>query len=204
MADERNRLARDLHDSVKQQVFATIMQLGAARTLIDRDPQAARAHLVEAEGLAQQTGAELTMLIHELRPVALDERGLIEALRNYAADWSRQSGIAAEVRAAAEPTLAPAAEHALLRIAQEALANVARHSGARAATIELSAANGSVTLTIADDGRSFDAGNVPRGVGLSSMRERAEALSGSLSVSATSSGGTRIVATVPNSTGLNG
>lgn len=197
VADERNRLARDLHDSVKQQVFATIMQLGAARTLIERDPQAARAHIAEAEGLAQQTGAELSLLIHELRPVALDERGLAEALRNYAADWSRQSGIAAEVQAAAEPALSPATQNALLRIAQEALANVARHSKATAATIALGATDDLVTLTVADNGCGFDPAAISKGVGLDSMRERAEALGGSLRAGGAAGGGTSVVASVP-------
>ena len=77
VAEERNRLARELHDSVKQQVFATIMQLGAARVLLERDPDAARVHLLEAEQLAQQSGAELSLLIHELRPVALGDKGLV-------------------------------------------------------------------------------------------------------------------------------
>ena len=79
VAEERNRLARELHDSVKQQVFATIMQLGAARVLLERDPDAARVHLLEAEQLAQQSGAELSLLIHELRPVALGDKGLAAA-----------------------------------------------------------------------------------------------------------------------------
>jgi signal transduction histidine kinase len=92
IATERNRLARDLHDSVKQQVFATIMQLGTARVLFDRDPQQARQHVVEAEQLAQQVGTELSLVIHELRPVALGEKGLAEARTVYVADWSRQSG----------------------------------------------------------------------------------------------------------------
>jgi len=201
VADERNRLARDLHDSVKQQVFATIMQLGAARTLIDRDPRAARAHIVEAEGLAQHTGAELTLLIHELRPVALDQRGLAETLRNYTADWSRQSGIAAEVRAETEPTLAPTTQHALLRIAQEALANVARHSKATVASIALGAGDGVATLTVADDGCGFDPEVVAKGVGLASMRERAEALGGSVRVDGALGAGARVVATVPTGTG---
>ena len=137
VAEERNRLARELHDSVKQQVFATIMQLGAARVLLERDPNAARVHLIEAEQLAQQSGAELSLLIHELRPVALGDKGLVAAIQAYAADWSRQSKISADVRARGAGALAPAAEHALVRVTQEALANVARHSHATAVTLDL-------------------------------------------------------------------
>jgi signal transduction histidine kinase len=194
VAEERNRLARELHDSVKQQVFATIMQLGAARVLLDRDPAAARAHLIEAEQLAQQSGAELSLLIHELRPVALGDKGLVAAIQAYAADWSRQSKIAADLHARGAGALAPAAEHALVRVTQEALANVARHSQASAVTIDLDLAAGAATLTIADNGRGFDLGTAPRGIGLESMRERLEALGGRLSVISSPGAGTTIEA----------
>jgi signal transduction histidine kinase len=194
VADERNRLARELHDSVKQQMFATIMQLGAARALIERDPAAAHAHLDNAEQLAQQAGAELTLLIHELRPLALAERGLPSVLRDYVADWARQSGVAAQVDISREQALPPPAEHALLRVAQEALANVARHSSARAVTLRLSYQAGSATLTIADDGRGFEPALARAGVGLASMRERIEALGGHLSIASAPGAGTTVVA----------
>lgn len=194
VADERNRLARELHDSVKQQVFATIMQLGAARVLLDRDPSAAHAHLLEAEQLAQQSGAELSLLIHELRPMALGEKGLVAAIQAYAADWSRQSNIAADVRVRGECVLAPDVEHALLRVTQEALANVARHSQASAVTVDLDLAADAVTLTIGDNGRGFDTRAAARGVGLASMRERLEALGGRLRVESSPGAGTTIAA----------
>ena len=194
MAEERNRLARELHDSVKQQVFATIMQLGAARVLLERDPNAARVHLLEAEQLAQQSGAELSLLIDELRPVALGDKGLAAAIQAYAADWSRQSKIGADVRARGAGTLAPSAEHALVRVTQEALANVARHSHASAVTLDLDLAADAVTLTIADNGCGFDASTASRGVGLDSMRERLEALGGRLRVESKLGAGTTIEA----------
>jgi signal transduction histidine kinase len=194
VAEERNRLARDLHDSVKQQIFATIMQLGAARMLLERDPNAARGHMLEAEQLAQQSGAELSLLIHELRPVALGDKGLAAAIESYAADWSRQSNIRVEVRARGEAALAPAAEHALLRVTQEALANVARHSHASAVTIDLELATGVANLAIADNGAGFERGMEPGGVGLASMRERLEALGGQLCVESRPGAGTTITA----------
>ena len=194
VAEERNRLARELHDSVKQQVFATIMQLGAARVLLERDPDAARVHLLEAEQLAQQSGAELSLLIHELRPVALGDKGLAAAIQSYAADWSRQSKIEADVRARGTGTLAPAAEHAMVRVTQEALANVARHSHATAVTIDLVLAADAATLTIADNGCGFDASTASRGVGLDSMRERLETLGGRLRIETNPGAGTTIEA----------
>jgi signal transduction histidine kinase len=194
VAEERNRLARELHDSVKQQVFASIMQLGAARVLLERDPSAARLHLLEAEQLAQQSGAELSLLIHELRPVALGEKGLAAAIQAYAADWSRQTKIATDVRARGTGALAPAAEHALVRVTQEALANVARHSHASNVTLDLDLAADTATLTIADNGCGFDASTTSRGVGLDSMRERLEALGGWMRVESAPGVGTTIKA----------
>lgn len=192
IAAERNRLARDLHDSIKQQVFAAIMQLGAARVLLQRDPQAARKHVVEAEQLAQQAGTELTLVIHELRPVALGDTGLAEALRAYVADWSRQSGIRAGLQVRGDGAVPVTTAYELLRIAQEALANVARHSRAAAVTLALHYDEGAVSLTIADDGQGFDQQAVAAGVGLASMRERIEALGGCLRVDSRPGAGTTI------------
>jgi NarL family two-component system sensor histidine kinase LiaS len=192
VVEERNRLARDLHDTVKQQVFATTMQLGAARVLLQRDPHAVHPHVVEAEQLAQQAGAELSLLIHELRPVALGDKGLAEALHTYSADWSRQTQIRADLHVADEQPLPPATEHALLRIAQEALANVARHSGATVVTIDLTYTADAVTLRITDNGRGFDLTTLRKGVGLDSMRERVAAMGGRLDVRSEPGAGTTI------------
>jgi NarL family two-component system sensor histidine kinase LiaS len=169
------------------------MQLGAARVLMGRDPQAAQTHVAEAEHLAQQAGAELSLLIHELRPVALGDKGLAEAVAAYARDWSRQTQIGAELHVEGEDTLPPATEHALLRIVQEALANVARHSGATAVTINLTYTQDGVTLIIADNGRGFDVRTNPKGVGLASIRERAAALGGRFAVQSQIGRGTTIV-----------
>jgi signal transduction histidine kinase len=194
VAEERNRLARELHDSVKQQVFASIMQLGAARVLLERAPSAARLHLLEAEQLAQQSGAELSLLIHQLRPIALGEKGLVAAIQAYAADWSRQTKIAADVSAHGTGAQEPAAEHALVRVTQEALANVARHSNASAVSLDLDLAAGSATLTITDNGCGFDTSTTSPGIGLDSMRERLEALGGWMRVESAPGVGTTIKA----------
>jgi signal transduction histidine kinase len=192
VAEERNRLARDLHDSVKQQVFATTMQLGAARVLLERDPHPVLAQVVEAEQLVKQAGAELSLLIHELRPAALGDKGLAEALHAYSTDWSRQTGIATTMQTQNERPLPPATEHALLRVTQEALANVSRHSQATTVTIDVLYSADAVLLQIADDGRGFDAGTIRKGVGLDSMRERIEGLGGCVQVESQIGGGTRI------------
>jgi NarL family two-component system sensor histidine kinase LiaS len=195
--EERNRLARDLHDTVKQQVFATTMQLAAADALIDQNPAAARQHLQEARGLANSARDELGVLISQLRPVALTGRTFADGLREYAADWSRQTHIALTARIEAGPALAPAAEQALLRVAQEALANVARHSSATSVQIDYGADGSQARLVVADDGQGFDPAAVKKGVGLDSMRERVSALGGALEVDTRPGGGARRAARLP-------
>lgn len=195
---ERERLARDLHDSVKQQVFATAMQLAAAQALLDRDQEGARARLAEAEALTRQAQKELALLIQELRPADLEGRGLAPALRDYAGRWSRQTGIAVEVELAEGVDLTPEVENALFRIAQEALANVARHSGALTARLRLRRQEGTVVLEVADEGAGFDlAERAGRGLGLASMRERIEAIGGRLVVRSGHGTGTCVQATCP-------
>jgi NarL family two-component system sensor histidine kinase LiaS len=194
--DERNRLARDLHDTVKQQIFATTMQLGAASALIDNDPGTAKTHLEEAQKLAHNARDELGVLIHELRPVALDGRSFAQALRDYATDWSRQTRITATIQVQGEGTLNAPGEQALLRVAQEALSNVARHSRATHVEIDLTYGN-PLTLKITDNGQGFDPATVEKGVGLDSMRERLKALGGTATVESTLTVGTTITATLP-------
>lgn len=197
VVEERNRLARELHDSVKQQIFAVGMQVAAADELAERDQTAAKTHLVEAGQLIGQAKQELNVLIHELRPAALGDRGLVLALRELCTDWTRSSEIAASVRTRGERPAPLDVEQALFRVAQEALSNVARHSGATMADIRVAWETRTLSLAIADNGRGFDvtqsSGN---GVGLGNMTERVEALGGKLLVSSTSTG-TRIEARVP-------
>lgn len=196
VSEERNRLALELHDSVKQQAFAASAQLAAARTWLEREPAQAEPRLREAERLLDELRQELAALILELRPPALEGRTLPEALREYVGDWSRQTGLAAEFQAAGTEALTPATEQALLRITQEALANCLRHSGAARVTVTLALAK-PVTLIIADDGRGFDPDEAPRGLGLNSMRERVGALGGTLDLVSAPQAGTRLTIQIP-------
>jgi NarL family two-component system sensor histidine kinase LiaS len=197
IVEERQRLARDLHDAVKQQVFATAMQVGAARALLDRDAGAAKEHLVEAERLATDAQQELTALIRELRPAALVDKGLVGALGDWVRDWSRQTKIAAEVRAQGTRATPLAIEQAIFRVAQEALANVAKHSGATAVELQLVWQGDSLELSVSDNGHGFPVDRAAgKGMGLSTMRERVEALGGTLRVES-SAEGTQAEAWVP-------
>ncbi len=195
---ERARLSRDLHDSVKQHLFAVAMQVGAALSQVEQQGEAARAHLLEADALVSQAQQELTALIHELRPSALQQKGLPGALREYVAAWSRQNGIAADLQLPAGGPLPLAVEEALWRVAQEALSNVARHSQARTITLRLEVTPEAVALTLKDDGRGFDlAAETRTGVGLHSMRERMAAVGGTVSIESSAGEGTRVVARCP-------
>jgi signal transduction histidine kinase len=194
VSEERNRLARELHDSTKQQAFALSGQLAAARALIGRDPAAAERHLQQAEQLADTLRQELAALILDLRPPALEQQELGAALGQYVVDWSQQQRSTATVQVEGSPRPLPAlVESTLYRIAQEALANVARHSRAQTVDLRLTYASDRVTLTIADDGGGFDPQQPKPGVGLHSMRERASALpQGVLTVASAPGAGTRI------------
>jgi NarL family two-component system sensor histidine kinase LiaS len=194
--EERNRLARDLHDSVKQQAFAASAQLGATAALFEKDPAAARDHLAEATKLLDDARRELNDLILQLRPVALENGDLTDALREYAVEWAHQTDIAVDVQVQRAGRLSLEVAHALFRIAQEALSNIARHSHARRVVLTLVSGPDGATLTISDDGQGFDPDDSPAGLGLRSMRERAESLGGALTVDSSPGAGTRISATV--------
>src|ERR671920_63952 len=149
--EARNRFARDLHDSVKQQVFATSLQIAAARALIEKDTDSAESHLSQADELVRQAQNELNVLIQEMRPAALEGKGLATALREYVVRWSEGAEIRADIRIQGERRVPLEVEQALFRVAQEALANVARHSGAGHAEVDLTYAADTINLRVADD-----------------------------------------------------
>jgi NarL family two-component system sensor histidine kinase LiaS len=195
--EERNRLARDLHDSVKQQVFATAMQVGAARELLPDNPSNAEDRLAEAEQLAHQAQQELTTLIRELRPAVLENKGLVKALREYLSEWTKQTGVQIDLRLLGERIIPLDIEQTLYRLVQEALSNVTRHSGASNVELHLTWESKRVILRIADNGHGFDLQAAEgKGVGLQSMRERVEEIGGIFTVESNASG-TRIEAIIP-------
>jgi len=200
VSEERNRLARDLHDSAKQQALAASFELGTALTLYERDPQEAKKHLAEADTLVDSVRRELTDLVDELRPQSMDGEDFSEILKGYGAEWSHRSGIMLNVHVdGSDENLQPVTRESLFRIAQEALANVARHSAASQVEISIDYGKVSVKLVIKDDGRGFDTSAPHSGLGLHSMQERAESLGGSFSVASEPGQGTRIVVALPRS-----
>lgn len=197
VVEERNRLARELHDSVKQHMFTSALLVRAARKVFPRDPVEAQQHLIQAEELAEQVQQELSAAIQALRPAALEDLGLAMVLQGYARDWSQRAGIGVNVHVQGERATPLQIEEALFRVSQEALANVARHSRAREVKIHLIWNEEEVGLSICDNGQGFDTTRtVKKGLGLSSMRERVEALHGQLSI-ASSEVGTTVEAHIP-------
>ncbi|HEX5087896.1 MAG TPA: sensor histidine kinase [Nocardioides sp.] len=201
--EERRRLRRDLHDGLGPSLATTLMRLEVARELVDRDPAAAR-DLVER--LVDQTEAdivEVRRLVDGLRPPALDQLGLVSALRqradehNHAAALGsgapRWSVVSGEVGA-----LPAAVEVAAYRIAVEAVNNATRHSGGTEVTVRLRRLPDALELTVRDDGAGL--GEVTgSGVGVGSMRERAEEVGGSCTVASPPGGGTEVMARLPTS-----
>jgi NarL family two-component system sensor histidine kinase LiaS len=206
---ERARISRDLHDSVKQQLFAVAMQLGVVLSKVEATDAGAEVrrewaplheHLVEADTLVSQAQRDLTALIHQWRPTALQNQGLASALQIYATAWCHQHQMEVDLQLVRDGApLPPAVEEAFWHIAQEALANIVRHSQAMRVSIQLQLAPQAVTLIVEDDGCGFM--NTPdtysSGVGLHSMRERMAELEGSLSIVSSPGAGTRIMARCP-------
>lgn len=195
-AEERNRLARDLHDTAKQQLFAANMQLASAQQLLPEQPEKAQQILTQVEKLTEQVQAELTMLIQSLRPIALQDQGLSAAVAQYAADWSGWSNIQAEVAVQNERPLPIEIEQALYRVLQEALANVAKHAQATHTEIQLAYQPQTVTLRIRDNGIGFNPETAAQGVGLQSMNERLATLRGFVTIDSQEGRGTEVTALV--------
>jgi two-component system, NarL family, sensor histidine kinase LiaS len=200
VSEERNRLARDLHDSAKQQALAASFELGTALTLYERDPNEAKKHLAEADTLVDSVRKELTNLVDELRPQPMEAGDLSEALKAYTMEWSHRSEIGLDFHLeGSDEILSMDIRETLFRIAQEALANVARHSSASQVELSIEYGKDTVALAIKDNGCGFDTSVQHGGLGLHSMQERAEAMGGSFTVDSGPGRGTRVVVVLPKS-----
>lgn len=197
IAEERSRLARDLHDSAKQKAFAALAQLGAATGIIDRNPDASKSHLLEAEELVHEVLQELIILIQEMYPATLREMGLASSVRDYVFNWENQCDIYADVKIMNERQLPLEIEQSIYRVVQESLANVARHSQAKKVEIAISYNSDEIEVLIVDDGIGFEVSRQPAGFGLRSMRERVELIGGKLLIDSEIGQGTRIKVIAP-------
>jgi signal transduction histidine kinase len=200
---ERQRIARDLHDSVSQSLFSTTLHVRTAQRALEVEQHDASGpvgdELHEIGQLTRGALAEMRALILELRPGALAEEGLVAALAKLAAALGAREGLVIEVDGPdGHLPLGPEVEEQLYRLGQEALANVVKHARASTATVHIAVADGTVTVEVADDGRGFDPATVgPEHFGLRSMRGRVADLGGRLEVTSAAGGGTILRVQVP-------
>lgn len=199
--EERNRLARELHDTLAQGLTATGLQLESAEAFLETgsETEKARSALSRALDLTRSNLEEARRSVLDLRAAPLEGRSLPEALEILVGRWEAETGVAARFVAVNRGhPLPPSVEVALYRVCQEALTNVARHAGAGHVTVRLVATPGTVSLTVEDDGRGFDPSRFAKDrQGLVGMRERVEMLGGTLDLRSRPGEGTRVEAAVP-------
>jgi two-component system, NarL family, sensor kinase len=195
--DERRRIRRDLHDGLGPALAGITAALEGLEELARTDPGAAAAALPALRAQARSAVGDVRRLVDGLRPPALDELGLVGALAEELRRLEDASGVRCSLVAPAPaPDLPAAVEVAALRIAQEATTNVVRHAGARSCAVVLDVGAEGLALRVDDDGAGVRAGAV-QGVGLASMRERAEEIGGTVAVGGRAGGGTRVRAVLP-------
>ncbi|MCJ1680357.1 GAF domain-containing sensor histidine kinase [Streptomyces sp. APSN-46.1] len=200
IAEERSRLAHELHDAVSQKLFSLRLTAQAASALVDRDPARAKGELQEVAALAAEAADELRAAVTELRPAALDEDGLVATLRNHVRVLDRAHTARVTFTCDGVRALPATQEEALLRVAQEALHNALRHSGADLVEVTLARRGTGAALRVADDGKGFVPSAVRRAgrhLGLVSMRDRASGVGGRLTVHSEPGTGTTIEMEVP-------
>jgi len=207
VAEERNRLARELHDSVTQYLFSLVLNANAAGTLLEKDQQQAREQIQAIQEIAQKALGEMRSLIFELRPAMLEEKGLPCVLALYVDSIRRKEGLDVILRVDGEQRLPGELEQGLYRIAQEALFNVVKHAMAKNVTVELEIRPDRVSLSVEDDGVGFEPSSPPgKGItlGLTSMRERAKLLGGEFEIQSQPGQGTRVSVHIPLEENENG
>ncbi|MCS7067688.1 MAG: GAF domain-containing protein [Meiothermus sp.] len=196
--EERQKLARNLHDSVSQAIYGIVLGVRTAKTQLARNPEQAPAALDFVLNLAEGAMAEMRALIFELRPESLRQEGLVAALSKQAAALRARHGLSLEADLGPEPALGLEAKEALYRVAQEALHNIVKHAKARKVHLGLHQENGTVRLEVRDDGVGFDSQRAyPGHLGLVSMRERLERLGGRCWIESCPGAGTTVRAVLP-------
>ncbi|MGI8648818.1 MAG: sensor histidine kinase [Rubrobacter sp.] len=199
MLSERDRLAKEIHDTLAQGFISIVTHLEASE---ESTPEEARRHIEQAKRTSRENLVEARRLVAALRPEILEGSSLPDALFRLCSSWSEASGVPARFELTGEESqLSQDTQVALLRAAQEALSNARRHSGATEVNVTLSYADDLILLDVQDDGRGFDPSDCERtgdgGFGLRAMRERIESLGGELSVESKSGSGTTIALKMP-------
>jgi signal transduction histidine kinase len=202
LLEERQRLARDLHDSVTQSLYSVTLFAQAIRSATyTGNLPLTQQYVNRLSEMAQQALKEMRWLIYELRPALIEEVGLVNALQRRLELVERRAGVAVEFESKAMQELDTALENSIYQIAQEALNNTLKHAGATFITVRMSMDARHFRLEIQDDGKGFDLVAVKEtaGLGLASMQERAAQLGGTLTITTKPGQGTRIQLNVPHS-----
>ena len=192
--EERNRLARNLHDSVSQSLYSLTLMAGTTKKMLERSPDldVVMKSVTRLGDTAHQALKEMRLLLYELRPAVLDSEGLVSALQNRIETVEERLGIKVDLQAKGLPELPSDMEDALYHVALEALNNVVKHAGSMTASIKLTSEEGNVMMIVSDKGSGFDTNHPQRGQGLRNMRERVQMLGGEVSFASEPGKGTRI------------
>ena len=200
--EERARLARDLHDAVKQQLFVIQTAGATAQARFDTDAAGARAAVDQIRNAAREAMTEMEAMLDQLQSAPISNEGLVAFLRRQCEALGFRTGASISFTTGSLPderALDPGARQAIARVAQEALSNVARHARARHVTVSLGLGEGLLVLTVKDDGTGFAAGSSPRqaGMGMTNLAVRASEVGGSLDVASVPGRGTTVRFGVP-------
>jgi signal transduction histidine kinase len=204
LASERDRIAREMHDGISQSLFSVALGLEVCRKQVTRDPNAVAMRLEELQQMVDVSRSELRRFIYDLRPVKLQELGLVGAVEYWIHEVTSGEPIEGRVGVEGdEGTLTPSAESCLYRVAKESVSNVVKHSGATKFEVVLDYAPEAVALRVSDNGTGFDRESLPEphdegmSVGLRSMEERVRREKGRLDVVSEQGKGTTIYARLP-------
>lgn len=196
--EERRRMARDLHDTVSQQLFAIHMSASSLPGVLKRNPQQGERVMEQLISMSQTAQKQMRALIAQLRPVELDGKTLAEALERWFPDYCRQNGLKGIKDVELSGGVSDAIEHQLFLIIQEAVANIVKHANAKLVSLSLREEEKRVVLSISDDGSGFDGSMQRQGsYGLTTMRERAEKLGGQVDIISRPGAGTTVRVHIP-------
>ncbi|MBL8099394.1 MAG: sensor histidine kinase [Anaerolineales bacterium] len=192
---ERQRIARDIHDTLAQHFTSIIMHLSAAK---HSNPESVQSEVQQAENAAREGLNEIRRIVWDMQPEQFEKASLVEAVEELAARWSAENNIQVKMKVTGNPRpLASSVETALLRISQEAMHNINKHAQAKNVNITFSFMEDIFVMDIADDGLGFEPSKIKNGFGMKTMRDRAEELSGTLTIESERGTGTAIAVSIP-------
>jgi len=200
--EERKRVAREIHDGPAQLMANLVIKTELCEKLIDMDKEKAKEELGSLRGFLRSSLSDVRKIIYDLRPMSLDDLGLVPTLQRYISNYIEQNNISVNFSVLGDPkTLKPVVELAAFRIVQEALTNIKRHSGADNAVVRVEFTNKQVNLLISDDGKGFDKNKLWKakedaGYGLLNMKERVELLNGKFDIKTAPNKGTKVFASL--------